>query len=465
MNRYLALLLAALTSAEMQAYQLAPRLVVAVAVDQLRTDYMEAFAPLYSSTGFRRLLSQGVVCDGGYPFTPVDRASAAATLSTGTTPYYHGIISSQWLDRSTLQSVDCTLDEKRLPSPARLLTTTLGDEMKISSEGVAKVYAVAADRSSAILSAGHSADGAYWLSSAGQWTSSTFYASALPQWLRAYSRLGSDKATDSRNDRVVSVGLQAVEANAMGRDDTSDLLCLTLSATRPDGTPARHWQTEMEGVYMQLDRTLSRLIEGLDKMVGMERVLLVLTSTGYAEDAATDLSRFRIPTGTFYINRTAALLNVYLSAIYGQGRWVEQCYANQMYLNRQLIEQRRVSMAEVRHRAEEFLVQCAGVADVYTTDRLQAGNNDIQKIRAGYNPNLSGDLIVEVAPGWKLLNEDNHQSYTARAAFIPFPIIFLGAGLQPKHLNGTVTVEHIAPTVAKAIRIRAPNACQAEPLF
>lgn len=62
--RYLAFILAALTSAEMQAFQLAPRLVVNVIINQLRTDYMEAFAPLYSQGGFRRLLDDGLVYDG-----------------------------------------------------------------------------------------------------------------------------------------------------------------------------------------------------------------------------------------------------------------------------------------------------------------------------------------------------------------------------------------------------------------
>ena len=48
MNRYLAIIIAALTATEMQAFQLAPRLVVNIAIDQLRSDYMEAFAPFYN---------------------------------------------------------------------------------------------------------------------------------------------------------------------------------------------------------------------------------------------------------------------------------------------------------------------------------------------------------------------------------------------------------------------------------
>ena len=151
--RYIAILLAALTTAEMQAFQLAPRLVVNVTIDQLRTDYMEAFAPLYSQGGFRRMLNEGLVYDGAsYPFSPVDKASATASLSTGTFPFYNGIISSRWLDRETLHPVFCVDDSRYFTSADRLKTSTIGDELKVNSNGAAIVYSFAADRESAILS-------------------------------------------------------------------------------------------------------------------------------------------------------------------------------------------------------------------------------------------------------------------------------------------------------------------------
>ena len=61
--RYLAFILAAITSAEMQAFQLAPRLVVNITIDQLRTDYIDAFAPLYCAGGLRRVMHEGLVYD------------------------------------------------------------------------------------------------------------------------------------------------------------------------------------------------------------------------------------------------------------------------------------------------------------------------------------------------------------------------------------------------------------------
>ena len=260
------------------------------------------------------------------------------------------------------------------------------------------------------------------------------------------------------------MALKVVSATGMGADEVSDMMMVTLSAANPDGITT-DWQTEMESVYMQLDNSLGRLVGGIEKAVGNERVLFVVTSTGYADERESDLSQYRIPTGTFYINRTANLLNMFLTAIYGQGRYVETCFGRQMYLNHKLIEEKRINMSELLQRSQDFLVQNAGIADVYTSERLLAGNNDILKLRNGFNPSLSGDIIIEVAPGWRLQNEDTNESFTSRSGYLPFPIIFYGAGTQNGHIQTPVTVDRIAPTIAKSIRIRAPNACSTEPLF
>ena len=466
MNRYLALIIAVLSGAEMQAFQLAPRLVVNITIDQLRTDYLEAFTPLYTADGFRKLLSQGVTYDAAsYPYEPVERASAIATIATGTTPYYHGIIGNRWLDRNTLRPFFCVDDPQHYASPHKLMTSTIGDELKVSTRGAAVVWSVAANKECAILSAGHAADGALWIDeNANRWRTSTYYSAVTPEWLKQISTIKQELTKNKQltNDEVANMALQTITHTSMGTDDVSDMLSVTLSATKPGGNMT-DWQTEMESVYMQLDNTLGRLITGIEKAVGKERVLFVVTSTGYAEDTPSDLSQYRIPTGTFYINRTANLLNMFLSAVYGEGRYIETCFGNQMYVNHKLVEQKRISMSELLQRSQDFLVQNSGVADVYTAERLLAGNNDILKLRNGFSPTLSGDIIIEVTPGWRLLNEDTQESYSSRTGFIPFPIIFYGAGVQAERIAIPVTTERIAPTIAKSIRIRAPNACSAEP--
>lgn len=468
--RYLALILAALTTAEVQAYELAPRLVVAITIDQLRSDYLEAFNNIYSANGFKKIIEGGLVYEGAnYPFTPIDRSSSTASLSTGTTPFFNGIVGNSWLDRKTLRPVGSVDDDTYLSSPGKLRTSTVSDELKVSSHGKALVFSFAPTRESAILSTGHDADGAFWLDTSGQWTGSVYYNKALPEWINSYNR-EYDRAFKKRkdyhvNDNVVDMALTALRSTAMGNDAVSDLLSITLTAEMPKGKVTGDWQKDIASVYQRLDHSLARLIEVVANRISLNEVLFVVTSTGYTEEEVEDLSRYRIPTGTFYINRTASLLNMYLGAIYGQGRYVEECFDNELFLNHRLIEQKRLSMSEILARSQEFLLQNAGVADVYTSTRILSGNNDVQSIRAGYNPVLSGDIIINVTPGWRLLNEKTQQTFTSRASVVPFPIIFFGAGIKHEKVLTPVTIDRIAPTIAKTIRIRAPNACTTQPLF
>lgn len=467
MNRYItALAIVLSTTASAQSLEQAPRLVVNITIDQLRTDYIEAFAPLFGQNGLRKLLQEGCVYEAAsYSFEPIDRASAVASIATGTTPYYNGIVGTQWLDRETLRPVNCTDDRKYGDSPSRLATSTVADELKVATNGTAMVFSIASEKDAAILATGHAADGAIWIDGrSGTLTTSNYYSDKARKWLGAYNSVYSQHTGDeaSKNLAVVQAAKECVSTNGLGKDDTTDLLYVTLSAK---GRNATNWQKDMEGVYRRIDQNVADLVSAIEGSVGRKNVLFFITSTGYTTQENVDYSRYRIPTGTFYINRTANLLNIYLGAIYGQGRYVEAIFNNQIYLDHKLLEQKRMALSDVLARCQEFLIQNSGVRDVYTSTRLLEGRGDVEKLRGGHNPAISGDIIVEVAAGWQLYNEDNQQRYTSRINAVPFPIIVYGASTKPERVTTPVTIDRLAPTISKAIRIRAPNACKATPLF
>ena len=56
MNKYIAILIAALTSAEIQASELVPRLIVNITIDQLNTDCLDAFASLFEENGLKKMM-------------------------------------------------------------------------------------------------------------------------------------------------------------------------------------------------------------------------------------------------------------------------------------------------------------------------------------------------------------------------------------------------------------------------
>ena len=431
----------------------APKLVVSITVDELRTDHLETFAPLYSAGGLRKLLTEGTFySNASYSFTPVDRTSAAASLSTGTTPYYHGITGEEWLDRSTLRPVRAVHDQKQGYSPRQLGTSTLGDELKIATNGIAKVFAFAATPDNAILSAGHAADGAAWIQSS-QWGITNYYE-PLNQWLRGYSRLYKPSADN--NASVTEIALECLSNGGLALDDKTDLLCIGYSVA-----------PQMES-YVALDRTIDQLVDSISKRVPLDRVLFVLTSTGSArvENEQNNNEKYRIPTGKFDIQRTANLLNMYLGATFGTAQYVEAIYRNQLFLDHKLLERKNINMGDVLLRAQQFIMQLSGVRHVYTANQLTTSESyQLEKIRSGFNVEKCGDLLIDIAPGWELVNEHNHTSTTSRVSNIPFPIIFFGAGVKAQRIQTPVTADAIAPTIARIIRIRAPNACATEPLF
>lgn len=480
-----------------------PRLVVNITIDQLRSDYMETFGANYGANGFKKLLSEGMVFENAsYPFINPDKASAISTIITGTTPSRHSIVGEQWLDMSSLRPVQCTEDTQYpgVPSAVQMAVSCIGDELKVTTKGIAKIFAISPFQNTAILSAGHAADGAVWMNEkTGQWTSSQYYSNESHQlalyfnelcnierkknkieWLPHIDKQKPDfkhhfnssrrhleyQTSGLINTDITELALACVSMHDMGSDDITDLLCLTYYAGPFDHKPISECQKELEDTYIRLDKELGSLMAHLESRIGKEHVLFVITSTGYSDPDGTDYTTYRIPTGTFYINRTANLLNMYFGAIWGQGRYVETCYDNQLFFNHKLLESKRISILDASQRAQEFIMQMSGVNNVYTRQQLLNGNNDqLTKVRNSIHPQRNGDILIEVASGWHLQNEDTNDDRLSQASAPIFPIIFYGTCIPSAKVQLPVTTDRIAPTIAKAIHIRAPNACTADPLF
>ena len=233
-NKYLYITLLTMLgfSAEATAQMLAeaPQLVVSITVNQLRTDMLESYAPLYTQDGLKRLMEQGMVFPyAKYDFTPVDAASASASLQTGTTPYYNSITGTEWLNRTTLRPQHIVDDQEQKLSPGQMMTSTIGDELKIATKGQGKVFSLGTTAACAILSAGHAADGAVWIEQ-GQWQQSPYYKPSS-QWLSWY--VNQYLPTKDVNRSITDLAVKCVEQLGLGNDDQPDLLCVNLPVDGP----------------------------------------------------------------------------------------------------------------------------------------------------------------------------------------------------------------------------------------
>ena len=501
------------TGLQAQPQPVLPRLVVMLTIDQLRTDYLETFAPLYGEKGFKRLLREGCVfTQSEYPFTGTDRASAIAALYTGTTPSVNGIIAENWMDAATLRPVNCVDDPSFMgnftdesSSPTRLLTSTIADELKIGTRNKGLVYSIAPFRDAAILSAGHAGNGAFWLNeNSGKWCSTTYY-SDFPWWMSLYNerkspdwrireltwspllpftsytflpewrtdafkyKFESERTNKYRrlitspliNDEVNLLAEELLTKSSIGQDETPDLLALTYYAGNYNHRGVQECAMEMQDTYVRIDRSIAALLDLLQQKVGLQNVLLCITSTGYTDPEPADPGLYRIPGGEFHLNRCATLLNMYLMATYGEGQYVEAYYDQQIYLNHKLIEKKQLNLTEIQEKAADFLVQFSGVNEVYSAHRLLLGawSPQIDRIRNSYHRQRSGDLLIDVLPGWTLMQENSTDNRVVRTATIPAPLMLMGNGIKAETIETPYNLTHLASYLAGALRIRAPNGC------
>ena len=188
-------MIAILAITNMEAQQQVPRLVVYITVEQLRGDYIEYFYNTFGERGFKRLFNEGVVYSNvRFDFSNVEEGTAFATLFTGSNPCYHGISGNYVYNFEDEKEVSILYDRDFLGnytkdnySPKHLYSSTVGDELKIASKGQSSVYSIAPNPLAAILSAGHAANGAFWIDDKnGKWATTTYYKD-MPWYVDRYN--------------------------------------------------------------------------------------------------------------------------------------------------------------------------------------------------------------------------------------------------------------------------------------
>lgn len=501
---YIAFLLLGVLPALAQQGMKSPKLYINITVDQLRTDFLYEFSNLYCDDGFKRLMSGGKVFPNAYyPFENIDRASATAALSSGTTPYVNGIVGERWLDRSSLRIVNCVEDHKHQGvytnspmSPSRLKAITVTDEMKRATRGNAIVCSIAPDEDAAVLAGGHAADHVLWKNnSTGYWCSSSYYG-LYPQWAadknkvirgrsskwvplfptEQYNNFGETapgafsysfngmnnirtyKTTACVNDEVSEMAKAFIEGTLAGRDDIADCLSLTYYAGNYNGNSMEERPIEIQDMYARLDRSIADLLNFIDRHIGLDNVVVSVASTGYVIESSEDGTKYRLPSGKIYMDRIQGLLNVYLSAQFGKGDYVEGVYGSQLYLNRKTIENLKLDKLEVVAHTIEFLKSIEGVEDVFTIYRLGGMlSPEMQYVKNGYNPSSSGDVWLRLMPGWKIVTDVASESIATYRTPVMFPIIIYGGKVEPKVVEEMTPAAVLAVEMARVLHIRRPN--------
>ena len=146
-----------------------PKLVVGIAVDQMRWDYLYRYYDEYTDGGFKRLMNEGYNFENCMiNYIPSVTAIGHTSLFTGSVPSIHGIAGNSFYIKG--KSVYCCDDpdvktvgsetKAGQRSPRNLLVTTIGDELRTATNWQAMLFGVSYKDRAAIFPSGHSSNAA-----------------------------------------------------------------------------------------------------------------------------------------------------------------------------------------------------------------------------------------------------------------------------------------------------------------
>ena len=190
----------AMLPAQAPTWQAPPKLVVGIVVDQMRTDYLYRYWDNFGEGGFRRMVREGAFLrDAHFDYAPTYTAPGHASIYTGTTPAFHGIVGNDLfyrkLGRDRYCAEDTTMQSVGMAgavgqrSPVNLLATTLADELERRTERRSRTIGISLKDRSAIFPIGRTGDAAYWFGGGpdGAFVTSTWYTKVLPEWLQRFN--------------------------------------------------------------------------------------------------------------------------------------------------------------------------------------------------------------------------------------------------------------------------------------
>ena len=332
----------------------------------------------------------------------------------------------------------------------------------------AKIYAIGIQPQTTVLLAGHTANACCWIDpETRKWAATAAFTEGLPsaaynynnggrfeilashQWTprmdimmynsptaqerkKGFSYTVSDVLTHSpeANTLVIELALALQKEEKLGADATPDLLMLQLNTISPQAQSDYIASAEQEDLYLHLNQDLGYLMEQLDKRIGRANYQLLVVGRPVLGTSAQTLSDIRMPVQQFNTDRAAALTGTYLMALYGHERWVEGSYGQSIYLNRTLIEQKRLSLETMQRQVANFLMDFEGV------QIAMPGHEAMQYplLSTTLCKRHAGDVVFMLQPGWQLMLDEKRAVDKVIDDNPTAPLLFWSGALRPQQV-------------------------------
>jgi len=480
-----------------------PSLVVLIAIDQMRADYLDRFGAQFTG-GLARLRRDGLVYMGGLQdHATTETAPGHATMLSGREPVHTGIVLND------LGVPDPSVSIIGAPhamgaSPARFRGTTLADWLIARDTGT-RILSVSRKDRGAILPVGRARGDVLWFVD-GKFTTSTYYADSLPSWVRAYDARpgvgalagttwtlllpaadytepdsepwehdGTDvsfphrlpSTADSIASRIerypwmdsltLDFALEGARRLKLGERRSPDLLVISLSTTDAVGHAYGPDSREIHDQLLRVDHWLGWFLDSLATQVPPDHMVVALTG----DHGVTPIPEYTLavrhqPAGRVSLEDEARRVNEALTARYRVDFGV-RFSGGLVTGDVAAMRARGIDVDSLADAIAGVARARAGIAHAYTARTLRTARDAAAvRWRRTLPPDFPWLVCAAVRPNWiwsngKTLGASHGQM---NAADLNVPIVFMGPGIAPGRIARPVRTVDIAPTLAAYLGLR-----------
>jgi hypothetical protein len=395
---------------------------------------------------------------------------------------------------------------------------TVGDELRYATGKQSKVITVSGKDRGAILLGGKTGTAYMYMETSGNFASSTYYMKEHPQWVQRYNAARpQDKYYGARWNPLLPAAAYAGDAPPLagtkawlgsslpitftsesGKTDpefflrlkhgpfldqlTVDFAKAVVAEENLGKNPAG--VTDILGVsfsahdyinhefgpesvmshdhLQRLDRMLADFFSYLDKRVGMDNVMVVLTADHGFPNTPEFMQARGYDAGRVNEKPLLAALDKHLAGKFALEKLVVRSSLPHVFFDYDRASRAGIKREDLEDTAARFILTQPGIANVYTRSQMERGGQADTRMgllmRRAWHRQLGGDLMVVVKPYWYFSSNKAGTSHGTPYRYdTNVPLFIMGKQwIKPGQYGQYTEVMDLAPTLAHVLRIRPP---------
>ncbi len=482
-----------------------PDLILSIHLAEADTHTLEYYKKEFSEKGLKKLFSEGLFfCNGTYNFPISSTTEAIASLYTGTYPYKHQIGFNFNFDK-IFSSQSRGINTSKRVSGESLPFETITDVLQINCQKRANIYAIASSYENAITLGGKYANAVMWIEPYSLFWASNYYYKKIPSTLYNYNKGNKalfkkkrhnwtplEKTRKSKlsylslsphnfshsfqgakgnlnfitspliNEAITDLTKELIFSLAQQKNATPSFISVSFSLHN-QYTSQSSYSREGLDTYLRTDKCIEELLNYIEKYFNKKNCWILLTtspSIGHIDSNNEKIS-------SFSPYRCKAIVNLYLSALYGKNNWVTQCTASTISLNRELINRKSLSLLEIQEKVSLFLEDMSVVSFAFPCKKTRElfSKKEIC-IRNAIPKDANFDILFELNSNTQIEGGNRHL-YKRFPQYTPTRnwMIFYHLG-HKKGVKITRPTDMISwsSTIAHIFKIRPPTLSETLPL-